>query len=76
MNFLNTRHSVKMYTGTCTYILFQLIAAPFAAGTLYFDPPGAYFFQIPTYIFGNYGYLSQIVFRNYLSFFLTHSDKF
>lgn len=29
-----------------------LIAAPFAAGTLYFDPPGAYFFQIPTYIFG------------------------
>ena len=37
------------------FILFpQLIAAPFAAGTLYFDPPGAYFFQIPTYIFGKY----------------------
>ncbi|XP_033729756.1 LOW QUALITY PROTEIN: MFS-type efflux pump MSMEG_3705-like [Pecten maximus] len=29
-----------------------IIAAPFAAGTLYFDPPAAFAFQIPTYLFG------------------------
>ncbi|XP_021341763.1 uncharacterized protein LOC110442462 isoform X2 [Mizuhopecten yessoensis] len=29
-----------------------IIASPFAAGTLYFDPPAAFAFQIPTYLFG------------------------
>ncbi|KAL8609601.1 hypothetical protein ACOMHN_023737 [Nucella lapillus] len=32
--------------------LSQLLAAPFAAGTLYFDPPYSYIMQIPTYIIG------------------------
>lgn len=29
-----------------------IIASPFAAGTLYFKPPAAFAFQIPTYLFG------------------------
>ncbi|XP_048776691.1 MFS-type efflux pump MSMEG_3705-like isoform X2 [Ostrea edulis] len=41
-----------MYSRILVIGISLLIAAPFAAGTLYFDPPGAYFFQIPTYIFG------------------------
>ena len=37
---------------TICMLYFQLIAAPFAAGTLYFDPPWAYICQIPSYLFG------------------------
>ncbi|XP_060069712.1 protein spinster homolog 1-like isoform X2 [Ylistrum balloti] len=29
-----------------------IVASPFAAGTLFFDPPAAFAFQIPTYLFG------------------------
>jgi len=39
---------------TICMLYFQLIAAPFAAGTLYFDPPWAYICQIPSYLFGKW----------------------
>ncbi|KAK3087414.1 hypothetical protein FSP39_005573, partial [Pinctada imbricata] len=41
-----------MYSRVIVIVASLVIAAPFAAGTLFFDPPAAYFFQIPTYIFG------------------------
>lgn len=33
-------------------VLSQIIAAPFVAAVLFFDPPVSYFFLIPAYIFG------------------------
>ncbi len=35
----------------------QLLAAPFAAGALFFAPPGAYFCLVPAYLIGLYFYI-------------------
>ena len=36
----------------CFQICFQIIAAPFVAGALFFEAPGAFFSLIPGYIIG------------------------
>lgn len=41
-----------IYARVAVVIASLLLAAPFAAGTLFFDPPWAYVCQIPTYLFG------------------------
>ncbi|KAJ8300638.1 hypothetical protein KUTeg_022157 [Tegillarca granosa] len=41
-----------MYARVIVIVVSLLVAAPFAAGTLYFEPPYAYICQIPTYLFG------------------------
>lgn len=41
-----------IYARVAVIIASLLLAAPFAAGTLFFDPPWAYVCQIPTYLFG------------------------
>lgn len=41
-----------IYARVAVVIASLLVAAPFAAGTLYFNPPYAYICQIPCYIFG------------------------
>ena len=52
--FLSDRIVKKLglYSRIIVIIVSLACAAPFAAGTLYFMPPGAYLCQIPTYIFG------------------------
>lgn len=41
-----------LYSRVLVIMISLSLAAPFAAGTLFFMPPGAYLCQIPTYIFG------------------------
>ncbi|KAL4218886.1 hypothetical protein ACF0H5_021474 [Mactra antiquata] len=41
-----------IYARIAVVIVSLLLAAPFAAGTLFFDPPYAFICQIPTYLFG------------------------
>jgi hypothetical protein len=38
----------------CNFGCFQLVAAPFVAGALFFDPPLAFMSLIPGYIFGKF----------------------
>ncbi|XP_046379348.2 MFS-type efflux pump MSMEG_3705-like [Haliotis rufescens] len=41
-----------LYARVLILVASQIIAAPFAAGTLFLNPPGAFISQIPTYIIG------------------------
>ncbi|XP_053380034.1 uncharacterized protein LOC123546771 [Mercenaria mercenaria] len=41
-----------IYARVAVIVASLLLAAPFAAGTLFFSPPWAYICQIPTYLFG------------------------
>ncbi|KAL3872099.1 hypothetical protein ACJMK2_040053 [Sinanodonta woodiana] len=41
-----------VYARVAVIIASLVLAAPFAAGTLYFNPPYAYICQIPSYLFG------------------------
>ncbi|ESO86450.1 hypothetical protein LOTGIDRAFT_220749 [Lottia gigantea] len=41
-----------LYARILVLVFTQILAAPFAAGTLFFDPPWAFICQIPTYIIG------------------------
>ncbi|XP_050414954.1 protein spinster homolog 1 [Patella vulgata] len=41
-----------LYARIIVLVASQVLAAPFAAGTLYFNPPWAFICQIPTYIIG------------------------
>lgn len=41
-----------LYSRVIVIFVSLVLAAPFAAGTLFFMPPGAYLCQIPTYLFG------------------------
>lgn len=52
--FLSDRVVKKLglYARVVVIMVSLAVAAPFAAGTLFFMPPGAYICQIPTYIFG------------------------